>query len=56
MEPSCPYSAKKIYLDPKPTAPRFPMHAVCDIEDSPEGYLYHLKQAVKKGDLILSLA
>ncbi|KAK7077006.1 hypothetical protein SK128_015737 [Halocaridina rubra] len=49
LEPFCPYSAKKIYLDPKPVAPRWPMSAVCDIEDPSGGYLARLTEAIRTG-------
>ncbi|XP_068207227.1 putative oxidoreductase YteT isoform X1 [Palaemon carinicauda] len=49
IEESCPYSAKKIYLDPKPQKPQWPMSVVCDIEDAPEGYLARLTEAVRTG-------
>uniref|UniRef100_A0A0P4WKM8 Gfo/Idh/MocA-like oxidoreductase N-terminal domain-containing protein n=2 Tax=Scylla olivacea TaxID=85551 RepID=A0A0P4WKM8_SCYOL len=49
VEAGCPYSAKKIYLDPAPDRPRWPMSVVCDIEDAPEGYLHKLKEAVENG-------
>ena len=49
MEPECPYSAKKIYLDPAPVRPHWPMSVVCDIEDAPEGYLHKLKEAIDNG-------
>ncbi|XP_042217804.1 uncharacterized protein LOC121863286 isoform X2 [Homarus americanus] len=49
VEASCAYSAKKIYLDPAPSKPRWPMSVVCDIEDPPEGYLGKLKEAIETG-------
>lgn len=49
VEATCPYSAKKIYLDPAPAQPRWPMSVVYDIEDAPEGYLPGLKQAIDTG-------
>ncbi|KAK3872094.1 hypothetical protein Pcinc_022815 [Petrolisthes cinctipes] len=49
VESTCPYSAKKIYLDSCPTKPSWPTSAVCDIEDSPHGYLHELTQAVRNG-------
>lgn len=49
VEATCPYSAKKIYLDPAPERPRWPMSVVCDIEDAPGGYLQKLKEAIDTG-------
>lgn len=49
VEATCPYSAKKIYLDPAPLEPRWPVSVVCDIEDAPEGYLQKLKNALETG-------
>ncbi|KAK4315239.1 hypothetical protein Pmani_013514 [Petrolisthes manimaculis] len=49
VESTCPYSAKKIYLDSCPSRPQWPMSAVCDIEDSTQGYLHELTQAVRTG-------
>lgn len=49
IEIKCPYSAKKIYLDPAPTKPRWPMSPVCDIEDGPGGYLFNLTKAIETG-------
>lgn len=49
IEEKCPYSAKKIYLDPAPTKPRWPMSPVCDIEDGPGGYLANLTKAIETG-------
>ncbi|KAK8746114.1 hypothetical protein OTU49_017260 [Cherax quadricarinatus] len=49
VEEICAFSAKKIYLDPAPLSPRWPMSAVCDIEDAPEGYLQKLTQAIETG-------
>ncbi|KAK7077007.1 hypothetical protein SK128_015738 [Halocaridina rubra] len=49
VEALCPYSAKKVYLDPKPSKPRWPMNAVCDIEDPPEAYLTRLTESVRTG-------
>ncbi|XP_069991140.1 trans-1,2-dihydrobenzene-1,2-diol dehydrogenase-like isoform X3 [Penaeus vannamei] len=49
IETKCPYSAKKIYLDPAPTKPRWPMSPVCDIEDGPGGYLANLTKALETG-------
>ncbi|KAG0720283.1 putative oxidoreductase YjhC [Chionoecetes opilio] len=50
VEAGCPYSAKKIYLDPAPDRPRWPMSVVCDIEDAPEGYMKKLKEAIENED------
>ncbi|KAB7494508.1 hypothetical protein Anas_00381 [Armadillidium nasatum] len=49
VEPTCAYSAKKIYLDPKPESAIFPMNAVCDIEDTGTSYYYHLKKEIETG-------
>nr|XP_045601637.1 uncharacterized protein LOC123760172 [Procambarus clarkii] len=49
VEKTCAFSAKKIYLDPAPLNPRWPMSVVCDIEDAPEGYLQKLTEAIEAG-------
>lgn len=50
VEATCPYSAKKIYLDPAPERPCWPMSVVCDIEDAPGGYVQKLKEAIDTGE------
>ena len=51
VERSCPYSAKKIYLEmPRSLdAPTWPTSVVCDIEDHPGGYKVALTEALESG-------
>ncbi len=54
VEKDCPYSVQKIYLQPGfDDAPMWPMSAVCDIEDHPEGYAVALRKALETGKLTL---
>ena len=52
VEKGCPYSVQKIYLQSANDAPEWPMSAVCDIEDHPEGYVVALKEALKTGNIL----
>jgi len=47
VETSCPYSAKKVYLN-NPVK-QWPMSVVCDIEDEPENYKRELTKALETG-------
>ena len=49
VEKECPYSVQKIYLSSSNNLPRWPMSAVCDIEDHPEGYKVALEEELRTG-------
>ncbi|XP_076042801.1 putative oxidoreductase YteT isoform X2 [Oratosquilla oratoria] len=49
IERSCPYSARRIYLDPKPTGPKYPVGAVCREREPKETYLERVEQALREG-------
>ena len=55
VEKDCPYSIQKIYLQDLNDAPRWPMSAVCDIEDHPEGYATALRKALETGTAIFRI-
>ncbi|XP_076042453.1 putative oxidoreductase YteT isoform X2 [Oratosquilla oratoria] len=49
VERSCPYSARRLYLDPKPQSPRWPMSAICPVKEPEKDYVDQLEEALQKG-------
>ncbi|XP_076042017.1 putative oxidoreductase YteT [Oratosquilla oratoria] len=49
VERSCPYSARRLYLDSKPESPRWPMSAVCPVKEPEKDYVDQLEEALQKG-------